>query len=159
MKKEDNSPSLFSGVMLAYCILLLHVLLIAGLGVLIIFFRGIVAYMPLVLIFGLAIVCSAVWYLFKRLKSQGKSLRDTLNSPLLRGKSIEIDLLGGMASIKINPGGNDMTQKAIGAENRTLLLEDRESERIRELLDLARSLENDHKSQKTTEKTGRNLFN
>jgi hypothetical protein len=39
------------------------------------------------------------------------------------------------------------------------LLEDRKSARIRELVDLARLLENDRIDPKTTDRTGRNLFN
>jgi len=159
MKKEKNGPGLLGGVMLAYFIVLLHVLLIAVLGVLIIFFRGIVAYMPLILLSGLAVVCASAYYLFKHFKSQGKGLRDALNSPLFRGKSIEIDLLGGVASIRINSQNDTSTLPAIGAGNRTPLLEDRESARVRELVDLARLLENDHIESKATDKTGRNFFN
>lgn len=158
MDKGIKSPSLFGSVMLAHLIILLHVLLIAGLGVLIIFFRGIMAYMPLVLLLGLTVIGAATWYLFKRFKSQGKNLRDTLNSPLLRGKSVEIDLLGGIASIKINPCNSTAPRPLIEAGNHPPLLEDRESERIRKLVDLARSLEKDHINQKKTEKAGRGHF-
>ena len=140
--------------------MLLHVLLIAGLGVLIIFFRGLVAYMPLILSAGLLVVCAASYYLFRRLKSQGRSLRDALNSPLFKGKSIEIDLLGGVASIRINQHNSATPPPpAIDAGDRTRLLEDRESARIRELIDLARLLENDHLASKATDKSGRKFSN
>ena len=46
------------------------------------------------------------------------------------------------------------TPPAIEAGNTPPLLEDPESKRIRDLVDLARSLENDHINQKTTKKTG-----
>ena len=159
MKREKNSPTLLGSVMLAYFIVLLHVLIVAGLGVLILFFRGVVEHMPLILLGGLSIVCASAYYLFRRFKSQGRSLRDAVNSPLFRGKSIEISLLGGLASIRINSNNGDTTPPAIDAGNGPPLLEDGETKRIRELVDLARSLENDHTNQKATEKTGRNLFN
>lgn len=159
MSKERNNPTLFGSVMLAYMIVLLHLLIVAGLGVLILFFRGVVAYMPLILLGGLLLLGALSYYLYRRFKSQGKNLRDTLNSPLFRGKSVEISLLGGIASIKIDASGSDRPPPAIDAGSSPPLLEDRESKRIRELVDLARSLEDDHKNQKTIEKTGRNLFN
>ena len=159
MNKNKNGPSLFSSIMLAYLILLLHVLIVAGIGVLIIFFRGVVAYTPLILLGGLSIVGASAYYIYRRFKTQGRNLRETLNSPLFRGKSVEINLLGGMASIKIDSKESDTIPPAIEAGDTPPLLEDPESKRIRDLVDLARSLENDHISQKTTKKTGRNLFN
>ena len=148
MKKEKNSPSLVGSVMIAYVIVLLHILLVFGLGVLIVFFRGVANYMPLILIVGLSVVGTGTYYLYRRFKSQGKSLRETLNSPLFKGKSVEINLLGGIASVKINSNNSVSNQPAIGAGDQIPLIEDPESKRIRELVDLARSLENEHKNQK-----------
>lgn len=159
MKKETISPGLFSGIMLAYGIVLLHILLIAGLGMLIIFFKGITAYLPLVLASGLIAIGSTTWYLFRRLRSQSKGLHEVLNSPLFKGKSVEIKLLGGVASIRIDLNNTAATLPITGAENPTPLLEDRNPERIRELVNLARSLENDPITQKGNDKTGRNFFN
>ena len=102
MSRENSGPSLFSGVMLAYALVLLHVLLVAGLGIFVIFFRGVVAYMPFIFFIGLSAVGGSAYYLFRRLRSRGNIIRDALNSPLISGKSIEISLLGGMASIKID---------------------------------------------------------
>lgn len=155
----SNSPSLFGGVMLAYFIVLLHLLLIAAIGVLILFFRWVVSYLPLFFLSGGTLLYVSTWYLWRRFKSKGRSLRDTLKSPLFKGKSIEIDLLGGMTAIRINPDSDVRAQPAIGANGRKLLLEDRNSDRIRALVNLARSLENDHLNQKANEKAGRNFFN
>ena len=58
--------------MLAYFIVLLHVLIVAGIGVLIILFRGLVAYTPLILIGGLSVVGASAYYLFRRFKAQRK---------------------------------------------------------------------------------------
>ena len=43
--KKKESPSIVKGVMTAYLILLLHLSLIAGVGLLVIFFSGVVNYM------------------------------------------------------------------------------------------------------------------
>lgn len=142
--------------MLAYFILLLHVVLIAGLGVLIIFFKGIVTYFPLIVLAGLSVIGGSAYYVFKRLKIEGKSLRSVLNSPLFSGKSLEIRLLGGAASIKID-GHNvnsDIPEIEVGERSP---LEDPTSARIRKLTTQAKQLENDYFHPEAYQQIKRNL--
>ena len=99
--KNNNSEGLVKSVMLAYLILILHVLLLVGLGFLVFFFRGIVQYMPWIVLFGvLGILASGYWF-YRRMKAEGRNLRDTLNSPLFRNKSVEVSLLGGLAQFRV----------------------------------------------------------
>ena len=101
MFKKNDGDGVMKSVMMAYLILILHVILLVGLGFLVFFFRGIVHYMIWIVLFGgLAIIASGYWF-FRRMKAEGRSLRDTLNSPLFRNKTVEISLLGGLAQFRV----------------------------------------------------------
>ena len=99
--KKNDGEGLMKSVMMAYMILILHIFLLMGLGVLVFFFRGIVHYMLWIfLVGGIAILASGYWF-FRRMKAEGRNLRDTLNSPLFRNKTVEVSLLGGLAQFRV----------------------------------------------------------
>ena len=140
-KNKNESEGLFKGVMLAYLILILHVLLIAMLGFLVLFFRGVVQYMPLIFFGGTALIALSAWLFYRKMKREGRSLREMLRSSNFQGRAIEISLLGGMASLKVGSPGS-----APGIESPTSdparQLEDPMTVKIKELSELARLLEN-----------------
>lgn len=140
-KKRKDGDSLFKGVMLAYFILVLHVLLLAGVGLMVIFFRGIINYMLWILIGGGVIIIAAVYYIYRRMKEEGKTLKETLSSPMFSGRPIEVSVLGGLASFKM---GRPSNMPALGNDQskRFLQLEDSSAMRIRELTKLANLFEN-----------------
>jgi hypothetical protein len=156
MKKD---PGLFKGIMLAYFVLILHVLLIAGMGLLVIFFQGVVVYMPWIFIGGVTIILGSGYYFYRRLKASGQSLREALNSPLLQGKSFEVKFLGGMASFKVDVDGATRPPAALPSAQPTLRIEDTTNMRLRELTELARLLENDLISPDEYNRLKRRLFN
>jgi hypothetical protein len=142
-KKKDpgkNDPGLFKGVMLAYFILILHVILAAVIGMVVIFFHGIVSYMSWILVIGFSLIFGSGYLFFRRLRAQGRSLRDSLDSPDLRGKSLEISMFGGMVSFKVGNAGMN-SAAALPSANPPLQLEDPETVRLRELTELSRLLE------------------
>jgi hypothetical protein len=99
--KQNDGDGLMKSVMMAYMILILHVFLLMGLGVLVFFFRGIVHYMLWIFLFGaIGILASGYWF-YRRMKAEGRSLRETLNSPLFRNKTVEVSLLGGLAQFRV----------------------------------------------------------
>lgn len=157
MLKNKNNPSLFSGVMLAYAILLLHVLLIAILGIMVIFFRGIVHYMVWIFLGGTIAIAASAYFFYKRIKAQGKTVKDLLNSPLLSGKSVEVSLLGGMASVKIDRSGA-ASPPVIEATPQVPKLESAKEARIRELTELAKKLEDDLISPEEYDKAQKRIF-
>ncbi len=123
-------------------ILLLHVILIAAIGVLILFFRGIVSYMLWIFLgVTLTVICSA-YYFYRRIKAQGKTLKETLKSPLFNGRPVEISLMGGLASFRI---GQNAKTPALDTDlsQGPKQLEDPDTVIIRELNELGRLLKND----------------
>jgi hypothetical protein len=99
--KKKTSDGLVKSVLLAYFILALHVLLIAGVAILVLFFRGMVNYMLWIVLGGMALIGFSAFYFFRRMRAEGKSLREMLRNPMFNGRSVEVSLLGGMATVKL----------------------------------------------------------
>lgn len=140
-KQKKNEAGLFKGVMLSYFIVVLHILLIACIGLLIIFFRGIINYMLWVLLGGSALIIASAYLFYKRIKKEGMTLRETLNSPMFHGKTVEVSLLGGLASVKVGGGSGGVPVLGNNSSPQYLQLEDPASVRLRELTELANLLE------------------
>jgi hypothetical protein len=142
MNKSKDNDGIFTSVMMAYSILLLHVLLIAGLGLLVLFFRGFIQYIIWIFLGGAAAIFISCYRIYNRMRQEGKTLREALGSPVFNGRPVEISILGGMASFRI---GKDTSPHALpdATFTPTYLLEDPASAKFRELSELARLLEND----------------
>ena len=138
--KTKTDDGTVRGVLLAYLVLVLHLVLIAMLGLLVIFFRGVVNYMLWIFVGGTSIIAVSAWLFYRRMKREGKSLREMLRSSDFRGRSVEISLLGGFASMKIGDSGMSpaLETRASGPSHQ---LEDGSTQRIREISELARLLE------------------
>lgn len=138
--KKNEKEGLFKGVMMAYTVLVLHVLLIGGLGLLVFFLRGLVQYMVWIFAGGLVMISASAYYFYRRMKQEGKNLKEMIRAPLLAGKSVEVSLLGGMASFKVGPadGPNGSPQLENSNGDTYPLLEDPAATEIRELKELAR---------------------
>jgi hypothetical protein len=156
--QKNESEGLFKGVMLGYLILALHLLLVVVLGFLVLFFRGVVQYMPFIFLGGTTLILVSAWLFYRKLKREGRSLGEALRSPTFHGRPVEISLLGGMASLKIgSPTAAAVVESP--TSNPARQLEDPGTVRIRELSELARLLENDLITQDEFELAKRQLFN
>ena len=114
-KKPKNDSrqqeSLFRGVLLANFVLFSHVALIFAVAFLAFFSGAVIAYLPWILGIGGLIVVSTAFVVWRRLKKQGKHLKDVLNDPTFQNRTIEVSLLGGMASLRVGqPQGPTMIQ-------------------------------------------------
>ena len=140
-ESNEQGREIFKAVLMTHFILFLHLLIIAGLGVLVIFFRGVTQYLLWILLGGILLIGFSGSFIYWRIKSKGrKTLQEMEQSPVFQGRSFEISFLGGLASLKVgNPN------KAAQLENRSsitkLQLEDPEAIRIRELTELAQMVE------------------
>jgi hypothetical protein len=91
---------------------------------------------------GSALITGAAFVFYRRMKKDGGAvILNILSHPELRGKNIEVNLLGGLASFKI--AGDSRAQKTIEslAIPISRQLEDPDSRRIRELAELVGMLE------------------
>ena len=139
-KKEYKETNIFKSVLMAYFVLILHVFLIAILGLLVIFFSGIVNYMIWIFLGASAVILWSGYYFYKRMKEQGKTFGEMINSPLFSGRAIEISLLGGFASLKL---GKPSDIPRIGdSYEQVNQLEGHSDIFINELLELVHLLEN-----------------
>ena len=98
---SQSQESLFGGALLAYLILFFHVILVVGIVILMLFFRTVINYLPWILAIG-GIVIVGSWYLWwRRVKKRGKKLGNILQDPIFQGRTVEVTLLGGLASLKL----------------------------------------------------------
>jgi len=154
---SNQGDGLFKSVMLAYMVLVLHVVLMLGLGLLVIFFRGVIQYMLWIFLFGTVAVVASGLYFYRRMKAEGKTLKQTLSSPMFAGRPVEVSLLGGMASFRVGMPG-----PANGLETRQVdpvyQLEDFKTNQLRDLTQLARLLEDDLITRDEYDEAKKNLF-
>jgi len=109
MTLRSGGPSppqegIFKGVLLAYFVLVLHVVLILGLGVFMLLFAGVVTYLPWIMALGFLTIAGSGYIWWKHMKKRGRKIRDVLADPLYRGRSVELSFLGGMVSLKLGQG-------------------------------------------------------
>jgi hypothetical protein len=141
MKKEKESTH-FNSVLMAYFILVLHVILVAALVLMVIFFRGIVNYMIWIFLGGTIAIIASGYHFYNRMKKEKKTLREMLNTPQFSGRSVEVSFFGGLASFKIGRDHHNPPALDSNLSGHIRQLEDPESVRYKEFSELVRLLEN-----------------
>lgn len=91
----------FGSVLLAHLVLVLHGLVLLGLAFLVLFFRGVLEYLPWIVLAGVVFLLLSGWYLWRTLHRRSGSLAQVLDHPLIRERGVEVRLLGGVASLKL----------------------------------------------------------
>ena len=133
--KTGPKTGLMGGVMIAYFILILHVVLIALIGLVVIFLGGVAGYLLWIVIGGTLLISGSAFWFYRRMKKQGRELRDTLNSDIFQGKAVEVSLLDGLVAFRV--GGRQSSQTLIEATAQPLQLEAPESDPLQKLSELA----------------------
>lgn len=145
-KKEQQQPTneagLFKGVFAAYSVLLLHAALAVILGLVVIFFSGVIHYMAWILLAGFLIIGLSAWYSIRKLKQHQKSLAEILSLPEFSGTSLEIRLLGGLASLKMSKNREDHDSMNALPSSARMLLDSPGSGRLKTLTELGKMYEN-----------------
>lgn len=100
IRKKDKD-GLFKNIFVAYFILLLHVFLLAGVGLTVVLFKGVYHYLPWIMA-GIAIlVLGIAWIIYRRMRTTSSSLSEVLGAPEFQDRAVEVRLLGGLASFEI----------------------------------------------------------
>ncbi|MCD6525467.1 MAG: SHOCT domain-containing protein [Desulfuromonas sp.] len=132
MAESSGDDGIAKNIFIGYFVLILHVLLLVILGFFIVFFRGLVVYMPWILGGGLALLCLSGYWFYRRMKRGAAGLKQTL-SDNVPDRPMEVSLLGGLASVRVGVASPGRTM----VENAPLQLEDPETSRLRSLERLA----------------------
>jgi len=144
--KSDHSSlpqeGIFRGVLLAYLILVLHVVLILGLGIVMLVFGGVVTYLPWILAAGLLIILGSCYFWWKHMKKRGRKIRDIMRDPLYQGRSMELSFLGGVVSLKLGQGSEPLAIDHSPLQTQKQIV-DQETLRAEELTRLAHQLKDD----------------
>ncbi|MDA3904007.1 MAG: hypothetical protein PF441_11245 [Desulfuromusa sp.] len=140
---DEQNKNVFSGVMLGYLVLVLHILLMVGLGVIVVVIKGIYDFRWLILIAGLALVGGSGYYFYRYFREHKQRISDLMSNPAFTDRTFEISLMGGMATMKL--GHKDDSVKLIQADSETDLkqLESPKSNQIEELSELTRMLDDE----------------
>ncbi len=100
--KTHDQEGLFKNIFTAYFILLLHVFLLAGIGITVVLFKGVYHYLPWILGgFAILVLCVA-WMIYRQMRASASQIRDILSVPEFRNRNLEISVMGGMAKVKIS---------------------------------------------------------
>ncbi|HCY86355.1 MAG TPA: hypothetical protein DHV36_14565 [Desulfobacteraceae bacterium] len=119
MKFLKDKEGLFKSIFTAYFILLLHVFLLAGVGLTVVLFKGVYHYLPWVM-GGIAIlVLLMVWVIYRKMRVTSSSLQEVLGTPEFQDRAVEVRLLGGLASfnIKAKENSNALLPEHINSED------------------------------------------
>ena len=132
---------------MVYLILGGHLILIVVLCFFVLFFRGLVNYLPWIFLGGMGLICISAYLIYKRMKTEGKALKEILSLPMFQGKTIEISVLGGLAAIRLEDTSSESHQpRAIESTPRPYndpIHALPPSSHVTELLELAHLLDND----------------
>ncbi|MCG8471713.1 MAG: hypothetical protein MI742_07640 [Desulfobacterales bacterium] len=147
MKSNNDSPGVIKSLFTVYLILGGHLLLIVVLCFFVLFFRGLVNYMLWIFLGGVSLICLSAYLIYKRMQAEGKALKEMLSLPMFQGKNVEISVLGGLASVRVEDA-QPVQQPSIAIEQGTgerhrPLAALPPSSHVSELLELAHLLDND----------------
>ncbi|MGB7919720.1 MAG: hypothetical protein WCF40_06650 [Desulfobacterales bacterium] len=130
------------GLFLAHLIILLQILVVAIIGMTVVFIGGLARYLLWVLLGGGAIALVLAYVIYRRFRTSGRDLINNLDVSTLQGRPFEIRFLGGLMSFKV--GDSDDLPALEHKVSRSLAqLEDTETIRKRELAELAQLLADD----------------
>ena len=140
-KSKNKDENLFKAILITFIILILHLAIIFGLVLMVIFFRGIAQHFWWIFLGATGLFIGSAFIIIRRIKSQGnKMFHDIEKSSMYPGSGVEVSFLRGLVSLKFGqPAGlKTIENQPTGGK---LQLEDPETVRIRELTELVRVYE------------------
>jgi preprotein translocase subunit YajC len=138
--KNTDKEGLFKNIFIGYLIVLLHVLLLAGIGLSVVFIKGVFTYLPWIMGGTVVLVLVIAWLFYRRMQKGSSQIKDMLSNAQMQDRNIEVSLLGGLAAFKINAKENTgLLPDSPGNQKNTRLIEteaDRAERRMHQLDDL-----------------------
>lgn len=139
--KPKERSEIAKSFFFAYLILILNIVLVLLVGTVVIFFKGITDYVIWILVSGALLVAICSFLFWRRIKQSGRTLKETMKDPIFEGRSVQVDLLGGLFSVKMGQPTIPRTLSIGDAGPRLHQLEDPLTVRTRGLTRLADLLE------------------
>ncbi|OEU60873.1 MAG: hypothetical protein BAW33_06360 [Desulfobacterales bacterium C00003104] len=99
--KPKERSEIAKSFFFAYLILILNIVLVLLVGTVVIFFKGITDYVIWILVSGALLVAICSFLFWRRIKQSGRTLKETMKDPIFEGRSVQVDLLGGLFSVKM----------------------------------------------------------
>ncbi|MEA1969102.1 MAG: SHOCT domain-containing protein [Thermodesulfobacteriota bacterium] len=137
--KKPDKEGIFKSLFAAYFVILLHVFLLAGVGITVVLFRGVYNYLPWIM-GGLAVLILALfWIFYLRMKKSSNDIKELLSFPEFRDRNVEIKLLGGFASFKMEGSRENLppAHNLLSDSNQILSLEESTNTGSNSLIELA----------------------
>jgi hypothetical protein len=129
----NNNPTQSNNIRMIFIILGLHILLLLGVGTAVILIKGIYELRWVLLAIATALICLSAYVFYQRFKTDKQQISRMMSNPALRGRSVEISLLGGIASIKLGHQGSNTLQ--LEAQGPKPLVQIDELSRLKQMLD------------------------
>ena len=104
---DEQNKSFFSGVILGYLVLILHILLMVGLGFAVVLIKGIYDFRWLILLGGIVLVVGSAVYFYRYFQQHKQKISDLMSDPAFNDRTVEISLMGGMATLKLGHRDDD----------------------------------------------------
>lgn len=140
---DEQNKSIFNGVILGYLVLLLHVLLIIGLGVAVVVIKGIYDFRWLITLAGIALIGASAYYFYHYFRAHKQKINDLMSDPAFNDRTLEISLMGGMATMKLGHKDDNIQLIEASSEPEIKQLESAESNQIKELTKLNQMLDDE----------------
>lgn len=105
MAAEKQRSGLFSSLFLMYLVLLMHGLAIVLFALLVVFFRGVVTYLPWIMLGGALLVILSAWIFWRKFRNNQREFKELLDNPLFRNRAVELRFLGGVATVRLGAPG------------------------------------------------------
>ena len=140
---NEQNKSFFSGVALGYLVLVLHILLMVGLGATVVLIKGIYDFRWLIFIAGIVLLGGSAYYFYRYFQEHKQRIKDMMADPAFSDRTLEISLMGGMATVKL--GHREDNLKLIQADDSAEVkqLEAPKSTQLKELTELTRMYEDE----------------
>jgi len=159
IRKKDKD-GVFKNIFVAYFILLLHVFLLAGIGLTVVLFKGVYHYLPWIMA-GIAILVLAIaWFIYVRMRDTSSSLSEVLGTPEFQDRAVEIRLLGGLATFEIKAKEQTLlpNRTSFSPDPDARLIESAGDRAERKMLELNGLYEKDLISKEEFEKARQNII-